>query len=55
MKHDDAIYVLRDDLIVVVPASEESMNRWLRMEPVDLPIRTLVVPPGTTIDDWRTR
>ena len=49
---NDRIYLIRDDLMLVVPASESAFQQWKQSAPPPGP-KIMVVYPGTEVEDWR--
>lgn len=56
MTHDRLI-VVRDDLLLVLPATESAADAWQQMlewvKGEEMPVRVIVAPPGAEAEDWR--
>ena len=53
----DRVIVVRDDLMIVIPANEAAFAAWTRLMASSgaAPIRIVILRPGTKAEDWRWR
>ena len=53
----DRVIVVRDDLMIVIPATEADYAAWrqLMADAGVPPVKIIILRPGTKAEDWRWR